>query len=106
MNSVSLVGRVSDRPFRPGGGARVVIKVTVRDSRTGRSDQIEVDAFGPVGAVAINLFQGDHVAVEGRLEDRTYKQDGQEVQETRCVAESIETLVKSRDIATAQSPPR
>src|SRR5712664_395104 len=103
MNSVILVGRVSDRPFRPGGGARVVFKVTVRDTRTGRSDQIEVDAFGLLGNAAIELYQGDQVAVHGRLEDRTYQQAGEDVQETRCVAESIETLLQSRDIAASRA---
>jgi single-stranded DNA-binding protein len=106
MNSVILVGRISDRPFRPGGGARVVFKVTVRDTRTGRTDQIEVDAFGPLGIVATDLFVSDQVAVQGRLEDRTYQQAGEEVQETRCVAESIETLLQSRDIVGTRARDR
>jgi hypothetical protein len=58
-------------------------------SRSGRSDQIELDAFG---AFARGLWVRDVVSVEGRLEDRAYRVEGDEVKEIRCVADRIEVL--------------
>jgi single-stranded DNA-binding protein len=95
VNHVILAGSVSDRPFRPGGGNRTVVKLRVGADQNRRAEQIEFDAFGKVGDYAINLWSGDAVVVHGRLEDRTYRDGDEQVNELRVVAEFIEVLVQS-----------
>jgi single-stranded DNA-binding protein len=98
VNNVVLAGEIVDRPFRPGNGARTVIKLRVHDVLSGRYDRIEVDAFGQAGDFAMRLFFGDRVAVQGRLEDRTYRDGEDEVTELRVVANHIDLLVRSSDL--------
>ena len=69
MNTVQMVGEVRDRPFRPGDGNRVVVKIRVHDDASGRFDNVEFDAFGAVGDFAVRLYVGDRIAVRARLED-------------------------------------
>jgi single-stranded DNA-binding protein len=93
VNQVVLVGEVTDRPFRPGNGNRTVVKIRVTRSGTA-SDHFEFDAFGQPGDFGIKLHVGDLIAIHGRLEDRTFTEDGAEVSETRIVAQFIELLTK------------
>jgi single-stranded DNA-binding protein len=93
MNQVALVGEVTDRPFRPGNGNRTVVKLKVTRSGTA-FDYFEFDAFGQPGDFGIKLHVGDIIAVTGRLEDRTFTEDGVEVNELRIVAQFIELLTK------------
>jgi single-stranded DNA-binding protein len=107
MISISIVGRVSDRPFRPGNGQRVVLKVDADDDR-GRTQRLEFDAFSEIGDwVMKNVTPGESVAINARLETRTYKDQGQEVEELRIVAMRIEPLGRkgSRDGARRPSDP-
>jgi single-stranded DNA-binding protein len=94
MNNVVLVGRVPERPFRPGGGERVVLKVDVADDR-GRQERFELDAFGEIGRwVAEGVRIGDIVAIRGRLEQRVYREQGEEVEELRIVGMRISLVAK------------
>jgi single-stranded DNA-binding protein len=93
MNQVALVGEVTDRPFRPGNGSRTVVKIKVTRSGTAY-DHFEFDAFGQPGDFGIKLHIGDVIAVSGRLEERTYTENGTEVDELRIVAQFIELLTK------------
>jgi Single-strand binding protein family len=94
MNTVVLVGKVSDRPFRPGNGERTVAKLSVQEE-SGRSQVFEFDAFGEVGAwVMSNLWVGDIAAIRGRLEERVYKERGEEVEELRIVAVRVNLVHK------------
>jgi single-stranded DNA-binding protein len=94
MNNVVLVGRVPERPFRPGGGERVVLKVDVADDR-GRQERFELDAFGEIGRwVNEGVRIGDIVAVRGRLEQRVYREQGEEVEELRIVGMRISLVAK------------
>jgi single-stranded DNA-binding protein len=90
--SISIVGRVTDRPFRPGNGQRVVFKIDADDDR-GRTQHLELDAFGEIGDwVMKNLTPGEVVAVNARLEIRTYRDQGEEIEELRIVGMRIEPL--------------
>ncbi len=92
MISISIVGRVTDRPFRPGNGQRVVFKIDADDDR-GRTQHLELDAFGEIGDwVMKNLTPSEVVAVNARLEIRTYRDQGEEIEELRIVAMRIEPL--------------
>jgi hypothetical protein len=97
MNVVSLVGEVTDRPFRPGNGDRTVVKLKVMGTSMTRMDRVEFDAFGQPGDFAINLYVGDIIAVLGRLENRTFREHGEEVQELRVVAQFVELVSKYND---------
>jgi hypothetical protein len=104
VNVVMLVGEVTDRPFRPGNGARTVIKIQTRGGSSGRPDRFEFDAFGQPGEFGIRLFVGDMIAVTGRLEDRAFKEGGETVNELRIVADFIELVTRAGDRANRPAP--
>ena len=95
MNVVVLVGEVTDRPFRPGGGSRVVVKLRVHHDESGRRDDVEFDAFGAVSDFAMGLWRGDRVAVRGRVEGRVFD----EFEELKIVADHIDLVRKASDPA-------
>jgi single-stranded DNA-binding protein len=97
VNVVSLVGEVLDRPFRPGNGARTVVKIKVHDDESDRFDRVEFDAFGQPGEFGARLYVGDRVAIRGRLENRMFHEDGEEVHELRVVANHIELIMRAAD---------
>jgi hypothetical protein len=86
------MGTVYDRPFRPGSGQRTVVKVKC-DGEAGRSERLEFDAFGSAGEFGMKLRVGDVVAMRGRVEDRTYRDGDEKVNELRLVADYIELVV-------------
>jgi len=102
MNTVQLVGEVTDRPFRPGSGARTVIKVRVHDDASNRFDNVEFDAFGSAGDFGLRLYSGDRIALRGRLEDRQFTEQGEIVHEMRLVANHIELVKRASDGAPRQ----
>ncbi|MEZ5297925.1 MAG: hypothetical protein R2697_17110 [Ilumatobacteraceae bacterium] len=92
VNTVQMVGEVRERPFRPGDGNRVVVKIRVHDDESGRFDNVEFDSFGAVGDFAIRLFSGDRIAVRGRLEGlrlrrRRRGQDRRQPRRTRAAGQ-------------------
>ena len=96
MNVVMLVGEVTDRPFRPGNGARTVVKIKTKGAG-GQPDRFEFDAFGQVGEFGSRLYVGDVIAITGRLEDRTFTEGGEQVSELRIVAQFIEVVTRAGD---------
>jgi hypothetical protein len=101
---VCLVGVVRDRPFRPGGGSRVVVKLEVFDRTGHRGDQLEFDAFTKTGDFAMGLRVEDRISITGRLEHRTYTFEGEQVSEIRCVAESIIIVTRASDTIRSRGP--
>lgn len=93
VNTVQMVGEVRERPFRPGEGSRVVVKIRVHDDESGRFDNVEFDSFGAVGDFAIRLYSGDRIAVRGRLEGRVFD-DGDEI---KIVANHVELVRRASD---------
>jgi single-stranded DNA-binding protein len=102
VNVVVLAGRVADRPFRPGNGERVVVKLDVDGENPSKSDRIELHCFGAVAERAMRLWQGDLVGIRGRIELRIWSEDGEEYDELRVVAHRIDVMVKGN----TQRPPR
>ena len=94
MNVVVLAGRVADRPFRPGNGDRVVVKLDVDGENPSKSDRIELHCFGAVAERAMRLWQGDLIGVRGRIELRIWTEDGEEYDELRVVAHRVDVMVK------------
>ena len=97
MNVVVLAGRVADRPFRPGNGDRVVVKVDVEGENPSKSDRIELHCFGAVADRAMRLWQGDLIGVRGRIELRIWTEDGEEYDELRVVAHRVDVMVKGNN---------
>jgi cold shock CspA family protein len=104
MNVVVLVGKVADRPFRPSGRERVVVKIDAAgDRRPDKPDRIEVHCFGEVANHAENKVNlGDIVSIHGRLEQRVGKDDMGEFEELRVVADHI-TVVNAGGRATRRT---
>ena len=96
MNVVMLVGEVTDRPFKPGNGNRTVVKLKTKGAG-GTPDHFEFDAFGQPGEFGARLYVGDVIAITGRLEDRTFHENGEEVNELRIVAQFIELVTRAGD---------
>ena len=94
MNVVVLAGRVADRPFRPGNGDRVVIKLDVDGENPAKTDRIELHCFGAVAERAMRLWQGDLIGIRGRIELRIWTEDGEEYDELRVVAHRVDVMVK------------
>ncbi len=92
MNVVTLVGTVTDRPFRPGNGNRTVVKMST--GRGPRTEHFEFDAFGQAGSFAESLWSGDVIAVNGHLENRQFA-DGSEL---RIVADFVELAAKATSL--------
>ena len=96
-NVVVLVGRVADRPFRPGGQDRVVLKLDVpSERRAGKPDRIEIHCFGAVGEEALTRFTGDVVSIRGRLELRIGRDEHGEYEDLRVVAQQVNVISSSR----------
>ena len=88
---------MTDRPFRPGNGARTVVKLKVRRTSGTGWDRFEFDAFGAAGDIAAKLYTGDIVSVAGRVEDREFTENGETVHELRIVANFIEIMARSNE---------
>lgn len=97
MNVVVLAGRVADRPFRPGNGDRVVVKLDVDGENPSKSDRIELHCFGAVADRAMRLWQGDLIGIRGRIELRIWTEDGEEYDELRVVAHRVDVMVKGNN---------
>ncbi len=100
MNVVVLAGRVADRPFRPGNGDRVVVKLDVDGENPSKSDRIELHCFGAVAERAMRLWQGDLIGIRGRIELRIWTEDGEEYDELRVVAHRVDVMVKGNSDRT------
>ena len=103
MNVVALVGRVGDRPFRPGGADRVVMRVIVASTRRSeRADEIEVHCFsGVADAVLSGIKLGDMVEIRGRLEQRIGRDEEGEYEDLRVVADHVAVVAPAAPGHTA-----
>lgn len=63
------------------------------DGESGRHERLEFDAFGQAGDFGMKLWVSDTIAMRGRIEDRTYRDGAEVVNELRLVADYIELLV-------------
>lgn len=86
-----LVGRVSDRPFRPGNAERLVVRVDVPSPRrSGHVDEIEFHCFGAVAThVEAGVRVGDTIEVRGRVEHRIARDDQGEYDDIRIVGDDV-----------------
>ena len=108
MNVVALVGRVGDRPFRPGGADRVVMRVVVASTRrTERADEIEIHCFaGVADSVVSSVRVGDMVEIRGRIEQRIGRDEEGEYEDLRVVADHVSVITTAAGPAQHSSTAR
>src|SRR5690625_4468787 len=101
MNRVVLVGRLTRDPdlrYTPNGVA--VANFTIAVNRPFKNDQGEQQADfingvvwrKPAENLANYMKKGSQIGVDGRLQSRSYEQDGRTVYVTEVVADSIQFL--------------
>lgn len=101
MNRTVLVGRLTRDPdlrYTPNGTA--VANFTIAVNRPFKNDQGENEADfingvvwrKPAENLANYMKKGSQIGVDGRLQSRTYEQDGRTVYVTEVVAESVQFL--------------
>lgn len=98
MNQVTLIGRLARTPnYYDGENPRVLFTLAV-DRRSGDTpDYIGMVAFGPQAtAVARYTDHGHLVAVEGRIQSRSYEKDGATVYVTEVVANRVDFLARPK----------
>jgi len=104
MNRVVLIGRITRDPETkqtPSGTkvAEFSIAVDKRGKDEG-ANFFRVKAWGNQAEYVGNyLNKGRLVAIDGRLEQRTYEKDGQKREVIEVVAESVQGLDRPRDDA-------
>lgn len=105
VNVVLLVGRVSNRPYRPGDGERVFMQIEVASARRpGMSDEIELHCFGQTAnSVEKVVHLGDMVEVRGRIEQRIGRDAEGEYEDLRIVADDVTLLRNVASKASASS---
>lgn len=102
LNRIILIGRLVKDPelrYTPAGAAVVSFRIAVDRSFTGQSGERQTDFIDIVAwrklaeTVANHLQKGRLVAVEGRLQIRSYQtQDGQKRQAAEVVADNVQFL--------------
>ena len=115
MNKVLLVGRLTRTPelrYTAGGAAVADFAVAVdrpfkNASGERETDFVEVVAWRKLGELAAQyLVKGQQVAVDGRLQVRSYEaQDGTKRKAVEVVAENLEFLAKPGAKAEADPEP-
>ncbi len=107
MNAVALTGRLGNDPemtYSPSGTAITKFRLAVSrrvkpDSGQQDTDWLDVTCFGTVAENAAQyLDKGAHVAIEGRVQSRTWeKQDGGKGYAVEIVAHGVEFLESKRE---------
>ena len=98
MNHVILIGRLTRDPelkYTPNGVAvcNFTLAVDRAFSKDKEADFIPIVVWGKIGeACGNNLGKGRLVAVEGRLQIRSYEKDGQNRQFAEVVASEVKFL--------------
>jgi len=116
LNRIVIIGRLTRQPelrITPSGVSVTTITVAVdrRPTQSGQkeTDFIDVVLFGRLAEVTCRYMdKGRLVAVEGRLQSRSYEtKDGQRRRVWEVVADSIQFLDRPRnqDSATSDSAP-
>jgi len=112
MNTVILIGRLTRDPdlrYTAGGNASCYFCLAVDRPFTNQQGEKETDFIDVVcwrklaETVGKHLGKGRLVAVQGRLQTRTYEKDGQKRKAYEVVAENVRFLdwPKGEDASTA-----
>lgn len=116
MNKVILIGRLSQDPemrTTPNGVATTTFSVAVSRNFTNQNGERETDFFRCVAwrkqaeNIAKYTQKGSQVAVEGRLQNRSYDaQDGTKRYVTEVIADNVTFLGSRADGANQSSAPQ
>lgn len=112
MNKIILVGRLSQEPelrHTPSGVSTCTFNIAVSRNFTNQEGERETDFFrvvtwrGLAENVAKYCNKGKQVAVEGRVQNRTYEaEDGTVKHITEVIAENVEFLGSSSNGSNPQ----
>ncbi|HHX10442.1 MAG TPA: single-stranded DNA-binding protein [Firmicutes bacterium] len=114
LNRIVIIGRLTRQPelrITPSGVSVTTITVAVdrRPTQTGQraTDFIDVVLFGKLAEITCRYMdKGRLVAVEGRLQSRSYEtKDGQRRRVWEVVADSIQFLDRARNQDQMPSEP-
>ena len=114
MNNVTLIGRMTKDPqVKTTGSGKSVANFTIAVDREGKpvEGQPSVDFFNVVvwnataNAVGTYCHKGSLVAVSGRLQNRSYEQEGRKVYVTEVIAEKVKFLESTRKAQPQQTAP-
>ena len=116
MNKVILIGRLSQDPemrTTPNGVATTTFSVAVSRNYTNQAGERETDFFRCVAwrkqaeNIAKYCQKGTQVAVEGRLQNRSYDaQDGTKRYVTEVIADNVSFLGSRGDANSSSSAPQ
>jgi single-strand DNA-binding protein len=106
MNKVVLIGRLGAEPemsYTAGGQSRTALRLATSRYLTGQdgakrevTDWHDVIVWGKQAeATAQYTRKGAMVSVEGRLQTRSWEQDGQKRYRTEVVAENVQFLSRA-----------
>ena len=109
MNRVVLIGRITRDPeTKTTTSGTKVAEFSIAVDKRGRDEGanfFRVKAWGNQAEYVGNyLSKGRLVAIDGRLEQRSYEKDGQKREVIEVVAESVQGLDRPRDDAQAAKP--
>ena len=115
MNKVILIGRLSQDPemrTTPSGVATTTFSVAVSRNYTNQAGERETDFFRCIAwrkqaeNIAKYCQKGSQVAVEGRLQNRSYDaQDGTRRYVTEVIADNVSFLGSRGDASSSGSAP-
>ena len=98
MNNVVLIGRLTKNPesgFTPQGMAVTKFTLAV-DRRKEGTDFIRITTWGKTAEnVARYMTKGRQVAIHGRIQTGSYKDNGRTIFTTDVIADNVEFLGKS-----------
>ena len=109
MNRVVLIGRLTRDPeTKTTATGTKVAEFSIAVDKRGKDEVasfFRVKAWGNQAEYVGNyLNKGRLVAIDGRLEQRSYEKDGQKREVIEVVAESVQGLDRPRDDAQAAKP--
>lgn len=109
MNRVVLIGRITRDPeTKTTTSGTKVAEFSIAVDKRGKDEGanfFRVKAWGNQAEYVGNyLSKGRLVAIDGRLEQRSYEKDGQKREVIEVVAESVQGLDRPRDDAQPAAP--
>jgi single-strand DNA-binding protein len=108
MNRIVLIGRLTKEPeLRTTSNGKDIVNFSIavnKKFKREEADFFSVQAWESTARyVAEYLGKGRLVAIDGRLETRSYEKDGKKIYITEVIAEQVTALDRARDEAGANT---
>jgi len=108
MNRIVLIGRLTKEPeLRATSSGKDIVNFSIAVNKKFKKEEADffnVQAWeGTARYVADYLGKGRLVAIDGRLETRSYEKEGRKIYITEVIAEQVTALDRARDEAGANT---